>query len=191
MAKVHAEPAPVRLYGFLVAADKPALSADYWAVAPAPHGWRVELGFFSEPDNLSALVGSGAVQSVSDGRTGRRAFVRIEDGRLLAALYLSPDPVLVSRQWAVGLLGESGLTASVVLAGRPGSDRPDGGAIVCSCNSVGINTITDAITRHSCSTVDAVGAHTRAGTNCGSCRAEIRGIIDAQLRARETANVAQ
>jgi assimilatory nitrate reductase catalytic subunit len=112
--------------------------------------------------------------------------VRIEGGRLVAALYLSPDPVLVSRQWAVGLLGASGLTASVVLAGRPGSDRPDGGAIVCSCNGVGINTIAEAIARHGCATVDAVGAHTRAGTNCGSCRAEIRGIIEVQLRAQES-----
>jgi assimilatory nitrate reductase catalytic subunit len=187
MAKVHAEPSPIRLYGFLVTREKPELSADYWAIAPAPHGWRTELGYFSEPGDWSDLFGNATVQSVSDGRTGRRAFARIEGGRLIAALYLSPDPVLVSRQWAVGLLGESGLTASVVLAGRPGSDRPDGGAIVCSCNSVGINTIADAITRHGCATVEAVGAHTRAGTNCGSCRAEIRGIIEAQTRARETA----
>jgi assimilatory nitrate reductase catalytic subunit len=188
MAKVHAEPAPVRLYGFLVTRDKPGLSADYWAIAPAPHGWRTELGYFSEPGDWSDLFGNATVQSVSDGRTGRCAFARIEGGRLIAALYLSPDPVLVSRQWAVGLLGESGLTASVVLAGRPGSDRPDGGAIVCSCNSVGINTITEAITRHGCTTVEAVGAQTRAGTNCGSCRAEIRGIIEARLVLRETAS---
>ena len=105
--------------------------------------------------------------------------MRIEGGRLRGALYLSPEPVLVSRQWAVGLLAENGLTASAVLAGRPRGDRPDGGAIVCACNSVGINTITDAILRHGCSTVDAIGAITRAGTNCGSCRAELRTILEA------------
>jgi assimilatory nitrate reductase catalytic subunit len=127
------------------------------------------------------------VQSVSDDKTGRRAYVRIEDGRLIAALYLSPEPVMVSRQWASGLLGEANLTASAVLAGRPAGDRPDGGAIVCSCNSVGINTITEAITKHGCTTVDAVGARTRAGTNCGSCRAEIRSLLEAASRARETA----
>jgi assimilatory nitrate reductase catalytic subunit len=27
--------------------------------------------------------------------------------------------------------------------------------------------------------VDAIGRETTAGTNCGSCRAEIRGIVDA------------
>jgi assimilatory nitrate reductase catalytic subunit len=185
MAKVHAEPARIRLYGFLVSSNKPALTADYWALAPAPDGWRTELGWVEEGDDWSSLLGTDTPQSVSDNRSGRRAFVHIRDGRLVAALYLSPDPVLVSRQWAVGLLGEADLGAATVLAGRPGGNVVDGGAIVCSCNSVGINTITEAITRHGCATVDAVGARTRAGTNCGSCRAELRGILD-QLRVRET-----
>jgi len=75
------------------------------------------------------------------------------------------------------------LSASTVLAGRPGADMPDSGAIVCSCFSVGVNTITAAVTAQGCSTVEAVGACTKAGTNCGSCRAEIRGIIDAHRLA--------
>lgn len=184
MAQVMAEPVGVRLYGFLVAARKPALATDYWAMAPAPHGYRAEIALFEEPadwtDFLADTFGTDAVfQSIRDERSGRRAFVLVENGRLLAALYTSPDPVLVSRQWAVDLLSETDLTASTVLAGRPGADRPDGGAIVCSCMGVGINTITEAVTRHGCTSVEAVGALTRAGTNCGSCRAEIRGIVDA------------
>jgi assimilatory nitrate reductase catalytic subunit len=63
---------------------------------------------------------------------------------------------------------------------------PDSGAIVCSCFSVGINTITAAVAQQGCTSVEAVGACTKAGTNCGSCRAEIRGIIDAhRLQAAE------
>jgi assimilatory nitrate reductase catalytic subunit len=183
MAKVHAEPAPIRLYGFLVSAMKPTLTADYWALAPAIGGWRAELGWFDEPDDWSALLGTDTAHSVHDTRSRRRAFVHIENGRLIAALYFSPEPVLVSRQWAAGLLAETNLTAATVLAGRPGGHVVDGGAIVCSCNGVGINTICEAIMRHGCTTVEAVGARTRAGTNCGSCRAEIRGILEAQLRA--------
>jgi assimilatory nitrate reductase catalytic subunit len=184
MAQVMAEPVGVRLYGFLVAAHKPTLSTDYWAVAPAAAGWRAEIAMVEEPEDwtefLSRTFGTGATfQSIRDERSGRRAFVLIENGKLVAALYTSPDPVLVSRQWAVDLLTEVELTASTVLAGRPGADKPDGGAIVCSCMGVGINTITEAVTRHGCTTVEAVGALTRAGTNCGSCRAEIRGIVDA------------
>jgi len=188
MAEVHAEPFPARLHGFLVAAERPALAADYWAVAPAPGGWRAEIALVSEPADwpayLARAFGTPApFQSVRDERSGRRAFALVENGRLRAALYTAPDPVPVSRQWAVGLLAETDLTASAVLAGRPGADRPDGGAIVCSCFSVGVNTIAAAIAVHGCTGVEAVGALTRAGTNCGSCRAEIRTLIDANRLA--------
>jgi len=48
---------------------------------------------------------------------------------------------------------------------------------------VGINTIAEVVSRQGCSSVEAVGALTRAGTNCGSCRAEIRSIVDANRLA--------
>jgi assimilatory nitrate reductase catalytic subunit len=120
---------------------------------------------------------------VCDARTGRRSFGLIDKGQLVFVLYLSPDPVLVSRQWAVGLLSAPVVHGGTLLAGRPGADTPDGGAIVCSCMAVGVNTIVASIADQGCTTVEAVGACTRAGTNCGSCRAEIRGIIDANYRA--------
>lgn len=188
MGTVFAEPMAVALHGFLVTAVRPSLSMDYWALAPAAGGFRAEIGFGTAPGDLprwlaEAIGSEGPFQSVRDDRSGRAALVRIVEGRLQAALYVSPDPVLVSRQWAVELLSATDLTAGPVLAGRPGSDRPDGGAIVCSCFSVGVNTITAAIVRQGCSTVEAVGALTRAGTNCGSCRAEIRGILDAHRLA--------
>ena len=56
-----------------------------------------------------------------------------------------------------------------LLAGRPGADRPDEGALVCSCHEVGVNRIAAAIASGAAN-LDAVGIATRAGTNCGSCR---------------------
>ncbi len=193
MAEVHAEPVDTRLYGFFVSAGRPVLDADYWAIAEAKGGIRGELAWFSEPGDLAnwlraafAVPDTATIETVRDARSGRSSFAVIEDGRLLVALYTAPDPVLVSRQWAADLLGADDLSAVAVLAGRPGADMPDSGAIVCSCFSVGINTITAAITQQGCSTVEAVGACTKAGTNCGSCRAEIRGIINARgLQAAE------
>lgn len=191
MALVHAEPVAVRLYGFFVATNRPALDqTDYWAIAEAPGGLRGELAWFDEPSDWEAWLRTAfalpdtiRVLSALDTRSGRRSFAAMADGKLIAALYTAPDPVLVSRQWAVGLLTAPQLDGSAVLAGRPGADMPDAGAIVCSCFSVGINTITAAVTGQGCTTVEAVGACTKAGTNCGSCRAEIRGIIDAHRLA--------
>ncbi len=191
MALVHAEPVAVRLYGFFVAAHRPSLdTSDYWAIAEAPGGMRGELAWFDEPKDWEAWLRTAfalpdtiRVLSALDTRSGRRSFAVMDAGKLIAALYTSPDPVLVSRQWAVGLLTADKLDGSAVLAGRPGADMPDSGAIVCSCFSVGINTIAAAVTGQGCTTVEAVGACTKAGTNCGSCRAEIRGIIDAHRLA--------
>ena len=40
--------------------------------------------------------------------------------------------------------------------------------------------------RGGCHTVEAIGVALKAGTNCGSCRAEIRGLIEAnRLEAAE------
>jgi len=54
---------------------------------------------------------------------------------------------------------------------------PDKGAIVCSCFSVGANEI-GAAAQGGCLSVEAIGKALSAGTNCGSCRAEIGQIIN-------------
>lgn len=51
-------------------------------------------------------------------------------------------------------------------------------ATVCSCLSVGTNRIAAAVRDHSCTTVEAIGELLKAGTNRGSCRGEIRQIIE-------------
>ena len=47
---------------------------------------------------------------------------------------------------------------------------------MCACFGVSCNAIETAIGRGATS-LDAVGAATRAGTNCGSCRPEIRLLL--------------
>src|SRR5262249_3436328 len=98
---------------------------------------------------------------------------------------LAPEPVAVSRDWAIEQLAAPHATRRgrlQVLACRPGSGVRDRGAIVCSCFGVGANDIAAAAAR-GCSTITAIGEVLSAGTNCGSCRAEIRTIIEAQHTA--------
>ncbi|MET0437126.1 MAG: molybdopterin-dependent oxidoreductase [Devosia sp.] len=185
MAQCHIEPVQVRLYGFFVSAQSPKLTDGYWAIAQTKGGTRGELAWFDEPSDWESwlrssfdLPSTAGMRSLVDERSGRRSYAVLDGGRLVLALYASPDPVVVSRQWATELLDAEGLSASAVLAGRPGADTPDKGAIVCSCFSVGANTIAAAITEQDCTTVEAIGRCTQAGTNCGSCRPEIRRIIE-------------
>lgn len=187
MAQCHIEPVDARLYGFFVSAQPPKLTDGYWAIAQATGGTRGELAWFDEPADWQTwlrtsfnLSTTARIRSLVDERSGRRSYAVLDAGRLVVALYASPDPVIVSRQWATELLEAQDLSASAVLAGRPGADMPDKGATVCSCFSVGANTIAAAITEQGCDSVEAVGRCTKAGTNCGSCRPEIRRIMERQ-----------
>ncbi len=179
------------LYGFAVLRDRPAIpDADYWALARCAGGWRLELAFAAAPGDLAtALFGQEAGMIAYHDRAGRQQRVAAFDGdRLVGALFLGPAPVAVSRNWAVDQL-QAGFADPrarlAVIAGRPGADVMDRGATVCACFGVGVNQIAAAVTR-GCRTVAAIGETLQAGTNCGSCRSEIKRIIDAHhLQAAE------
>ncbi|KAA3518849.1 nitrate reductase [Agrobacterium vitis] len=192
---IAAKPYAAKAYGFAVSADKPqALDASYWALAKAEYGWRLELAFEHGCDwenwarTTLAVPVTAEMISYSDNASGDVRLAFFDAGRLCAALFMASQPVAVSRNWASARLDDdfSDRHARLALiAGRPGAGQIDPGAIVCSCFSVGINQITTAV-RGGCCTVEAVGQSLSAGTNCGSCRAEIRRIIDAvQILAAE------
>jgi len=192
---VSLEPYEVRSYGFAVSADRPLPEgADYFAFAKVEHGFRMECALAEAPESWEAWCRktwqlSDALPALAyfdcDNGDSRIAF--FDGERLVLAFYVARRPVAVSRTWAVAQLGASHGEARrriAVMAGRPGADQPDIGAIVCSCFSVGINQITAAIDG-GCGSVDAIGAALKAGTNCGSCRSEIREILDARHRKHQ------
>lgn len=190
MSAVSLCPAKVARYGFAVSAERPdCTAADYWATARTEGGWRTELGLFETIGDAAELAASlfgktdGLdVLSYVDAKSGRANLAGFAGPRLVFALWLGPDPVLVSRQWAVGQLTgphDKPMVRSAVLSGRPGADRPDPGPLVCACFGVGANQIAALASSGEATTVDAVGAALNAGTNCGSCRTEIRRILDA------------
>ncbi len=189
---VRIGPAPVRAYGFAVTARRPALdpapgNADYWALARTDNGWRVELGFQSPPGDWSAwarkafdLDDTNESVGYADSTSGQYRLAFFAGERLVASLFVAPGPVAVSRVHGVDQLrqphGDQRKRYGVI-AGRPGAGQPDAGATVCACFSIGINQITAAVAM-GCTSVSAIGENLKAGTNCGSCRSEIRGIID-------------
>ena len=196
MGRVSVRLAKPQWFGFAVARRRPSLDRlDYWALARADKGYRIELAGFALPIDWDIFVrrtfaigAEAQLISVHDTHTGKHNFAWFDKGEVVFALYVSPEPVAVSRQWAASQLNVDHAPASraALLAGRPGAGRPETGAIICACFQVGINTIVEAVTGGACLSVEQVGAALKAGTNCGSCRAEIRGIIDAhRLQAAE------
>jgi len=189
----HFEKFEARQYGFAVSRDKPVMDpsvispADYWAMARASGGWRTEFALAQMQDDIPALIcgllGIAAqtpLLSFTDPKSGLTRHAAFDGTRLIGAVYLSQQPVAVSRSWAADQLDQDYADLSSrwrIIAGRPANDMPDKGAIVCACMNVGVNDIAGAI-RSGCGSVAAVGTQTGAGTNCGSCKAEIKVILD-------------
>ncbi|MGD1933597.1 MAG: molybdopterin-dependent oxidoreductase [Candidatus Phaeomarinobacter sp.] len=176
-------------HGFVLSIEKPSVDhLDYWALARAENGWRGELGHGTQPRSLEdaahEMIGAGIksshqVLASHDSKIGSYRMAVYDGGRLHALLLLSPEPIDAARAWLCDQLGKDVEATSrhYILAGRAGDDQPDKGAIICSCFQVGFNEIA-AAAGNGATSVDAVGACTKAGTNCGSCRMEIKRIVE-------------
>ena len=105
---------------------------------------------------------------------------RLIGDRLDAVLIVQPSPRLPPRDWLTELFAKEALDPverSRVLRGTPPKGQFDAGQTVCSCFSVGINTLTQAIHNHDLRTPEEIGELLQAGTNCGSCLPELRRLI--------------
>ena len=182
-------------YGLLVCRERPELDGvDYWAAARVKAGWRIELAGCTTPADFTTtarrwlgVTDSEAIELLAyhDAKGGQYRFAAFDAERLVGALYIAAEPVAASRSWAAEQLASDGHAPTDrfrVLAGRAGGAVVDSGPIVCACFEIGRNQIITAATAGGCHTVDAIGASLEAGTNCGSCRAEIGKILhDARL----------
>lgn len=188
MSVSNIERLEVKQFGFVVSSDKLALSGlPYWAVGRTGAGWRAEFAFDDVRDDIEAVACS--ILGLPSGypllvfRDQQSGFIRaaaFEGERLIGALYLAQRPVSVSRSWAAEQLEQRFTDLASrwrIVAGRPADDMPDKGAIVCACMGIGANDIIQAV-RHGSRTVETVGVATCAGTNCGSCKSEIKVIIN-------------
>jgi assimilatory nitrate reductase catalytic subunit len=177
-------------HGFAVTAFGFRPDCAYWARARVPGGWRTELAGRGLPENwvdhARALFGltDGEVAVVTDPARGLARVAFHRDGKLVAALFVAPGPVLLARDAVVARLGAG--EPGEVLAGRLRADRPDPGPTVCACLNVGLNTIRAAIETGRALSVAALGEALGAGTSCGSCRPELAALIG-RFRCREAA----
>jgi assimilatory nitrate reductase catalytic subunit len=185
---VSAASYPAVWQGFAVSERRPsAQGLDYWALARTRGGFRLELAGLSPPADWTALAHSvlslqeeADMLAYHDAASGQYRFAVFEDGRMTGALFIARGTVSVSRSWACEQLGQTVSEPGSrlrLLAGRAAAGARDRGSIVCSCFEVGEKQIIEAVSIGRCCDVDQVGKTLGAGTNCGSCRSEIRKII--------------
>ncbi len=187
---VSARPFEVAWHAFALTGHTPRIKAAYAATAAVTGGFRTELALHEAPASWDDLarhlllgedVGDAELLAYHDSAAGRYRFAAFAGERLVGALFIARGALSCAREWIVSQMHAVTPPAERlrILAGRPGSEGKDRGPIVCACFEVGRNEIIEAITENGAATVAAIGACVKAGTNCGSCRAEIRRILDA------------
>ncbi|WP_420584748.1 molybdopterin-dependent oxidoreductase [Ruegeria sp.] len=172
-------------YGFAVSCKAAAPKAEYWATARTDKGYRTELAGYQSVENWEAtardwfgLPNAPATTAEDPKRGGFR--IAFSDGQhLLAALYVSPEPVTLMRDYVATL---PDVAPQQVLSGRSSAAAEDCGPIVCSCFGVGLRTIIRAIHDKRLISVDDIGNALQAGTNCGSCRPELADLVHAHSK---------
>ncbi len=181
-------------HAFAVTRERPErIDAEYWTIAPVKAGWRVELAGTTRREGTTAWSDfaralfrietddrSIDLLAYGDAAVGNHRIAAFDGGRLLGALFVSRHSNTVARDWLAAKLDATHAEPQDrfrLLAGRPGGAVGDRGPTICACFDVGRNDIVAAISG-GCTSVAAVGAKVQAGTNCGSCRPEIRLLID-------------
>ncbi|MFC0199753.1 nitrate reductase [Paracoccus rhizosphaerae] len=173
-------PFAARWYAYAASSRPIRPDSEYWALAALPGGYQAELAGSVVPADWTV-----AAQRLLDldiqpmvVRDDRRGVIRLaftQGSQLLAALFVSEEPVALSRSHLAAALSQD--VDGTLLAGLPGPDRQDEGATVCACAGVGINRLITAITEQGLLSLDDVGRALGAGANCGSCRPEIKALM--------------
>ncbi len=179
-------PVATEWQGFAVLRGEPERFPDCaWAVRVAvPGGTLWELAGDGDPAALDRLLPRGQRIEALDPARGVRRVAMLNDGRLGGALFVARDG-LPPRDWLIAQLAAEH-AAPTLLAGRTPGVQVDRGPIVCACFDVGLRTILSAVAAERLTDVAAIGAALKAGTNCGSCRPALAGLLAEVRQSRES-----
>ena len=185
---VAVTPCVTRWHGFILSRRPLQLPREhYWACARGDGHWRYELASESDVVDWTATarawlgVPADTAEWIEfhDRRMSRYRGALVVDGRLQACILIGPDVALPSREWLAGLMARAALDEAErhsLLSARPPRGGACAGPQVCACFGVGRDAILAAIA-DGCDSVEALGARLKAGTNCGSCIPELRGLL--------------
>ena len=185
--------------GFLLRRSEVTPRGDfYWARIPLAAGHAYELaGWQDLPREAEAeewvtrmLDAPGRAEMIVYADEGRGAlrYARLVDGRLDACLFIARDGAFLPSRTELEDMLDTAIEPQArlgLVAGAAMTARVDAGPVICSCFAVGLRTLERAIADQRLSSVEAIGAALRAGTNCGSCRPELRAILSEMREAAD------
>jgi assimilatory nitrate reductase catalytic subunit len=186
---VRVEPYHANWYGFLLSRRELQLkNPSYWSKSRGKGLWRYAVAGQNVPEDwaqrarqllCSAENDVGWIEYF-DPATRRYRAARLVNGQLESCLYIGPDPQLPAHDWLEPLFANIPLTEQqriALLSGRPPVASEDAGPTVCACFGLGRNTLLKKIKEEGINSVEGLGAALKAGTNCGSCKPELHGLL--------------
>jgi assimilatory nitrate reductase catalytic subunit len=185
----HYEP---KWYGFVLSRAPLELPAtSYRAVSRGAGYWRYELAGeelpASWPEWADSVLGPRASRiELTDVAGGRYRGANVEGDALQACVFVATAKWLPSRNWLATLFGSQKISDAdrlAILAGRAPKGSLETGPIVCSCFAVGRSTLLRAIRGDKLISVEQIGKALNAGTNCGSCIPELKGLLAASAES--------
>jgi assimilatory nitrate reductase catalytic subunit len=188
------EPVELAFRGFALTRRPIALPAATWFARLAVVGGDGVLFATNEPFALYqdvvrqriAAAPDTDLAEYTDPERGSMRFAEFRAGRLESCLFVGPEQM--PAQWDVvrplfeaGNVGEQ--ERRILLSGRSCDGIAASGPVICACFGVGLAAIRDVIGTGAAVSVEDIGRKLRAGTNCGSCVPELRGIIERAAQA--------
>ncbi len=183
-------------HGFILSNNATSLNlgfAKYWVKSRGRGFWRYELaGYHCGPDwatfskELLGTINDDSWIEYFDRSNHTYRAAQFKGSKLSNIIFIGPNEKLPPRDWLISLFQKEEISKSErisLLSGKPPVDQEDTGKIVCACFNVGENTIVKAIDEKSLTTAKQIGECLQAGTNCGSCLPELRGILSNNILA--------
>ena len=100
----------------------------------------------------------------------------VKDDKLVGAILIGDKSEFQEFKELIGKRIElSDKRLALLRSGK--ATEPMQGKLICSCNNVGTSNIEKAI-EGGCESVESIGQKTNAGTGCGSCRPEVKRLLE-------------
>jgi assimilatory nitrate reductase catalytic subunit len=139
-------------------------------------GWKTLPPALDISDWGARLCGADADDErieMSDPGRGIYRLGIVRAGRLIACLFIAPERAKLPQHAALSaLFATKDLNRLAILRASTATEAPQS-RIVCVCHNVTETTIRGLIKTESLTSVAAIGAACKAGTNCGSCKGEL------------------
>jgi assimilatory nitrate reductase catalytic subunit len=181
------EPIAFAYHGFVLTRGMITLPAGTWfARVTVVGGYGLLFATNEPPDRWHdfarrSMPADAELAEHVDQALGSIRIASFRSGRLEGCIFVGPTPM--TPQWdAMRALFESknfDESKRNMLIYQPGGETETAtGQVICACFGVRASAIRHAIATGLAMNVDDIGRTLRAGTNCGSCLPELRGIIE-------------